>query len=65
MPHFDWRSPESYKQIQERAETTGLAWECLRRNFDYRYEYREIASARRENNVTAEFRRKWGLCFRS
>ena len=46
------------------AEITVFAWECLRRNFNYRYDYREIASAKRENDVTAEFRRKWGLCFR-
>jgi hypothetical protein len=63
MPGNDWRSPEAYARIQE-AEISGLAWECLRRNFNYRYDYREIASAKLENNVTAEFRRKWGLCFR-
>lgn len=48
----------------ENAELTGVAWEALRRNFKYQYDYREIASAKRESNVTAEFRRKWGLCFR-
>ena len=63
MSGTDWRSPEAYTRIQD-AEISGLAWECLRRNFNYRYDYRETASAKLENNVTAEFRRKWGLCFR-
>ena len=64
MSGNDWQSPEAYARVQE-AEIAAIAWECLRRNFEYRYDYREIASARRESNVTVEFRRKWGLCFRS
>jgi len=63
MSGRDWQSPEAYARVQQ-AEISAFAWECLRRNFEYRYDYREIASARRESNVTAEFRRKWGLCFR-
>lgn len=63
MSGSDWRSHEAYTRM-ENAELTGAAWEALRRNFNYQYDYREIASARRESNVTAEFRRKWGLCFR-
>jgi len=63
MSGSDWRSPEAYTRM-ENAELTGVAWEALRRNFNFQYDYREIASAKRESNVTAEFRRKWGLCFR-
>ncbi|WP_342738867.1 DUF6499 domain-containing protein [Bradyrhizobium sp. B117] len=61
MPEFDWRSPDSYKSLQD-AEVTDIAWECLRRNADYRREY-EVMIAN-SPNVTAEFRRKWGICFR-
>ena len=63
MSGSDWRSHEAYARM-ETAELTGIAWEALRRDLNYRYDYREIASAKRENTVTAEFRRKWGLCFR-
>ncbi|SFJ92729.1 DUF6499 domain-containing protein [Bradyrhizobium sp. Gha] len=31
-------SPESYQSLQD-AEVTDIAWECLRRNADYRREY--------------------------
>jgi hypothetical protein len=64
MPEFDWRAPESYKRVQD-AENTAIAWEYLRRNPDYRRDYEEMARAGRVHNVTAEFRRRWGLCFRS
>jgi len=63
MPQFDWRSPESYAS-KPNAEITGFAWECLRRNPDYRRDHREITAAGRDVGVTAEFRRRWGLCFR-
>ncbi|SFO91954.1 hypothetical protein SAMN05216330_10510 [Bradyrhizobium sp. Ghvi] len=62
MPEFDWRSPDSYKSLQD-AEITDIAWECLRRNADYRREY-EVMIANSPNEVTDEFRRRWGLCFR-
>jgi hypothetical protein len=61
MPEFDWRSHEAYSKVQN-ADPTGLAWECLRRNPDYRRNYREL-----ENPIDAapaEFRQKWGLSFR-
>nr|WP_082081430.1 DUF6499 domain-containing protein [Bradyrhizobium sp. LTSP857] len=64
MPEFDWRSPESYKRVRD-AETTAIAWEYLRRNPDYRRDYEEMVKAGRVHNVTAGFRRRWGLCFRS
>jgi Family of unknown function (DUF6499) len=39
MFEFDWRSPETYAKLQT-AEAADFAWECLRRNSDYREEYR-------------------------
>ncbi len=63
MPEFDWRSPEAYVRAQN-AEITGFAWECLRRNPDYRHDYQDTSMAGRHLDVTAEFRRRWGLCFR-
>jgi hypothetical protein len=61
MPVFDWRSPEVYERAQE-AEITGFAWECLRRNPDYQRQHDEIVG--HDFDVTTEFRRRWGLCFR-
>ncbi|MVT71402.1 hypothetical protein GPL21_41190 [Bradyrhizobium pachyrhizi] len=63
MPEFDWRSPESYKSLQN-AETTDIAWECLRRNADYRHEHEAMIANSPDGEVTEEFRRKWGICFR-
>jgi hypothetical protein len=39
MSEFDWRSPETYAKLQT-AEAADFAWECLRRNSDYREDYR-------------------------
>jgi hypothetical protein len=61
MPDFDWRSPEAYSKLQN-ADLTGLAWECLRRNPEYRKHYRALANPL--DGAPAEFRRKWGLTFR-
>ena len=44
MPEFDWRSPESYKSLQD-AEITDIAWECLRRNADYRRDYEAMIAS--------------------
>jgi hypothetical protein len=62
MPVFDWESPEVYERMQEEAEITGFAWECLRRNPQYQREQNEIA--RHDHSITADFRRRWGVCFR-
>jgi hypothetical protein len=63
MPEFNWRSPDSYKSLQD-ADITDIAWECLRRNADYRREYEVMIVNRPNGEVTEEFRRKWGICFR-
>jgi hypothetical protein len=39
MFEFDWRSPETYAKLQT-AEAADFAWECLRRNGDYREDCR-------------------------
>ena len=64
MPEFDWRSPESYKSLQN-ADITDIAWECLRRNADYRRDYQAMIASSPDGEVTAEVRRRWGICFRS
>jgi len=62
MSKLDWRSPEAYKNMQN-AEAADFAWECLRRNNDYQTEYRALRAD--PTVVTAGFRSKWGLSFRS
>ncbi|MCP1830217.1 MULTISPECIES: transcriptional regulator domain-containing protein [Bradyrhizobium] len=64
MPEFDWRSPESYKSLQD-AEIIDIAGECLRRNVDYRRSYEAMLANSPDGEVTPEFRRRWGICFRS
>jgi len=61
MPDFDWRSPEAYSKVQN-ADPTGLAWECLRRNPEYRKNYRALENP--HGAAPSEFRNKWGLSFR-
>jgi hypothetical protein len=39
MSKEDWRSPAAY-EYAKRLESDGLAWEFLRRNPDYRADYR-------------------------
>ncbi|WP_291612254.1 DUF6499 domain-containing protein [Bradyrhizobium sp.] len=62
MSAFDWRSSNAYDRVHE-AETTGLAWECLRRNPDFRTDYRSASKVLPQ--VSPEFRQRWGLSFRS
>jgi hypothetical protein len=61
MPDFDWRSPEAYSNVQN-ADLTGLAWECLRRNPEYRKHYCALPNPL--DGAPTEFRKKWGLSFR-
>jgi hypothetical protein len=61
MSGFDWRSASGYDRTQD-AEMTGFAWECLRRNPNYRRDCRGISPT---SSVSDEFRQTWGLCFRS
>ncbi len=60
MSEFKWRSAQAYQRT-EKADITGLAWECLRRDPDY-----QIASATQSGlQVSEAFRREWCVCFRS
>ncbi|MCK1306449.1 MULTISPECIES: DUF6499 domain-containing protein [unclassified Bradyrhizobium] len=58
MPEFDWRSPDSYKSL-EGAEIADIA--C---NADYRRDYEAMIASSPDGQATAEFRRRWGICFR-
>lgn len=64
MPEFNWRSLDDtyYDQI-EKAEMTGIAWECLRRNASFRQDYQAAHSS--GFGAVAGFRQHWGLVFRS
>ncbi|MGL9623168.1 transcriptional regulator domain-containing protein [Bradyrhizobium sp. BWC-3-1] len=59
MSEFDWRSPEAYQHAIKSGEMADFAWESLRRSPNYRASYRENRS-----QMTSEFRRRWGVCFR-
>ena len=58
-----WRSSPGYDFLDELI-APDLAWECLRRNADYRREYEVMIANSPNGEVTDEFRRKWGICFR-
>ena len=64
MSEFDWRASEAYGKLQA-ADSPDCAWECLRRNGDYRNEFRAIQSRGSPDEVSGEFRSRWGLSFRS
>ncbi len=65
---MDWRSPNAADALKE-LDRSGLAWEFLRRNPEYREDHRRalqrIASgAITEEAAMAEISRRWGLSFR-
>lgn len=64
MPKFNWRSLDDtyYDQI-EKAEMTGIAWECLRRNASFEQNYQDISPS--DRNMADKLRQHWGLVFRS
>lgn len=64
----DWRSQNAGDALKD-LDRSGLAWEFLRRNPEYREDYRQalqrIASgAITEEAALAEISRRWGLSFR-
>jgi hypothetical protein len=63
MSKFNWRSPDGYYDRAQGAELTGFAWECLRRDPDFRRDHRSASPA--SLTVSAAFRDRWGLAFRS
>jgi len=63
MSQSDWRSPASYTRA-EALDHTGFAWECLRRNPDYRRDFQTVSKAALDQYAIAAFRKRWGLSFR-
>jgi hypothetical protein len=69
MPRtVDWRSQDAGDPLKE-LDRAGLAWEFLRRNSEYREDYRRalerIASGViTEEAAMTEISRRWGLSFR-
>jgi len=64
----DWRSQHAVDALLG-LDRAGLAWEFLRRNPDYREDFRQtlqrIASAEiSEEAAMTEFSRRWGVSFR-
>ena len=64
----DWRSQHAVDALLE-LDRAGLAWEFLRRNPDYREDFRQtlqrIASGEiSEEAAMTEFSRRWGVSFR-
>ncbi|WP_426441326.1 transcriptional regulator domain-containing protein [Bradyrhizobium genosp. P] len=64
MPNADWRSKEAYPDAKK-AEAADIAWEWLRRNRGYQRNYGRLVSSERSSAMAEQFRRKWGLSFRS
>ncbi|MGX7745196.1 transcriptional regulator domain-containing protein [Rhodopseudomonas parapalustris] len=63
MSQSDWRSPASYTSA-EVLDHTGFAWECLRRNPDYRRDFLTVSKVALDPSAVAGFRKRWGLSFR-
>src|ERR1700674_4570537 len=60
----DWRSSAAYDYMDQ-LDTSGLAWEFLRRNRRYRESYYELArSGRLRDERARRFAEQWGLSFR-
>jgi heme-degrading monooxygenase HmoA len=64
MSVVDWRSEQDYANF-EKAETADFAWEYLRRDIEYEQEFRNLTSAAQSSGAPHQFRKKWGLSFRS
>lgn len=62
MSEFDWRSPTAYKKMLN-AEAADFAWEYLRRNRDYREDYRNRQNIGSIAAADPTFRQQWGFLF--
>lgn len=62
MPRSDWRSPAAYAYVSD-LEPSGLAWEFLRRNPEYRREYRAVSGESQSNDQAEAFACRWGMRF--
>lgn len=63
MSAVDWTSEKDYANW-EGAETADVAWEWLRRDSEYEQEFGNL-TAERATGTPHQFRKKWGLSFRS
>lgn len=60
----DWRSPRAAESLSN-LDRAGLAWEFLRRNPNYRSDYRRVDPiAEVGRRSPAGIGKKWGLSFR-
>lgn len=63
MLSIDWRLPAAYRHAKH-IPAAGFAWEYLRRNDEYRQDFRAIALTRRPASRDLEaFADRWGLRF--
>ena len=60
----DWKSEQGYANF-EKAEAADIAWEWLRRDDEYEQAFRGLTAATRLTGAPDQFRKKWGLSFRS
>jgi hypothetical protein len=60
----DWRSPAAYAYLND-LDPAGFAWEFLRRNPDYRRNFRGVVDKpKREKQFAQQSMTHWGLRFR-
>ncbi len=69
MPTNFWKSPDSIKQLND-LDPSGFALEFLRRNPEYRQDYRETLrrierGAGDKATALSSLARRWGLQFRA
>ncbi|WP_306049902.1 transcriptional regulator domain-containing protein [Oceaniradius stylonematis] len=63
MLSIDWQSPAAYRHTKQ-IPAAGFAWEYLRRNDEYRHDFRTVALTRRQSTRELEaFAHRWGLRF--
>lgn len=63
MLSIDWRSPAAYK-FAKSIPAAGFAWEYLRRDDEYRREFRAITTSAESDPERLEaFVQRWGLRF--
>lgn len=63
MLSIDWRAPAAYRHIKH-LPAAGFAWEYLRRNDEYRHDYKAIAlNGRSAARDLEAFVKRWGLRF--
>jgi hypothetical protein len=60
----DWSSDRDYTNF-EGADMADVAWEWLRRDSEYEQEFRSLTATARSISTPHQFRKKWGLSFRS